>query len=201
MSLGLSRLSYLQIGTIADEFLTKNNPADILPVPIEEIAESQLGLTIVPVSRLKSDYDVDASLDSKLTTVFIDYDLYSDRRYENRSRFTLAHEIGHLVLHSSIFSSFTINSPEDLLLISKLISEEDYKWLELQAFMFAGHVLVPSKALLSAIHLKLPDSISRRVKPEEIYPYSQELIEMFRVSGEVLSRRLDKLGIIDHDGL
>lgn len=126
--------------------------------------------------------------------------MYCDPRYENRLRFTIAHEVGHLVLHRDIFLDLAINSPEDLYRASRGMSEEDYKWLELQAYMFAGHVLVPSDLLLSEVNSRLKLS-GKKLTPEELYPISQDLLDLFQVSGEVLVRRLGKEGIIDQDGV
>ncbi len=34
-----------------------------------------------------------------LNNIIIDHDFYMDQRFENRLRFTYAHEVGHLILH------------------------------------------------------------------------------------------------------
>ena len=44
--------------------------------------------------------------------IFLDFNMYL--KYENRTRFTLAHEVGHLILHGEIFKKLNINSVEKL---------------------------------------------------------------------------------------
>lgn len=78
----------------AEKFLASYHPSLYLPIPIEKIVESKLNIEIIPVKNLRRQYDVDGSLDSSLSRVFIGLDLYTGN--ENRTRFTLAHEIGHL---------------------------------------------------------------------------------------------------------
>lgn len=198
MKLNLQKLSYSKIGAVADEFLHAYHPSFSLPVPIEEIAQSKLHVQIIPVSQLRKKYDVEGCLDSTLTCIFIDFDLYMQN--ENRTRFTLAHEIGHLILHKEAFGELKIETPEDTYKLSMNINDEDYGWLEYQAYAFAGHVLVPQKTLLHEIEKRLGKVPENKFLPEKIFPISQELLELFRVSGEVLTRRLGKEGIITTDG-
>ena len=194
MKLNLPRLSDGKIGEIAQKFLEKNHPTFKLPIPIEEIAESKLDIEIIPVKRLKKDYDVDGCLVSSLSRIFIDFDLYMDQ--ENRTRFTLAHEIGHLILHYEIFQELKIKTESDLYKLTENTSNEDYKWLEYQAYSFAGHVLVPSTLLVSEIKTRLTIKSQGEVSAEDLYPIFPELIEKFNVSGEVLLRRLQKVGLV-----
>ena len=46
-------LSMAQVRHAADEFLNKYNQGDLLPVPIEEIAELKLGIFCAPFLGLK----------------------------------------------------------------------------------------------------------------------------------------------------
>lgn len=194
MKLNLQRFSYPKIGTLADNFLKKYNPSFSLPIPIEEIAEGKLNIKISPIKGLRQKHDVDGCLDSTLSTIFIDLDLYINN--ENRTRFTIAHETGHIILHSQIFSDLEIKTEEDIFKLTVNTTDEDYGWLEYQAYAFAGHVLVPKAALIQEVEKRLGKISNKIFLPEEIFPISQELLEVFKVSGEVLSRRLGKEGII-----
>lgn len=194
MTLSIKRLSYAILGEISHGFLVSHHSSLKLPIPIELIAEKSLGIELVPVIDLKKRFDVEACLSSSLTAIFIDYKMYME--YENRSRFSIAHEIGHLVLHSEIFKNLNIKSELDVLNLSKNIKEEDYGWLEYQAYSFAGHVLVPQGKLLEEVEKRLGKITPNKFLPEEIFPISQELLDVFNVSGEVLSRRLQKASII-----
>lgn len=197
MKLQLKRLSYNDVGDIAFSFLKNYHPDLHIPIPIEEIAESKLHIEIIPVNKLKNLYDTDGCLDSTLSKIFIDMDLYM--KYENRTRFTIAHEIGHLVLHKTYFENLEIHTVEDIYNISDQISEDDYGWLEYQAYSFAGQVLVPKNVLVSEVEKRLGEIPKEKFLPEKIFSISQDLLEIFNVSGEVLSRRLQKAGIINDD--
>lgn len=193
MSITLQRLSYKRIGEIANQFLTTYHPYLSLPIPIEEIAEQKLNLRIHEQMNLKKDYDVDGFLTSDLTTIFIDFNLYMN--FENRSRFTIAHEIGHFVLHGGIFKNLNINSVARLNELAVKITGEEYRWLEFQAYSFASHVLVPRNLLFDEIKKRI-GKIPELEAPEVLAPIAQDLLNIFQVSGEVILRRLEKEGIV-----
>lgn len=194
MGLNLQKLSYPRIGYVADEFLNKYHPSFTLPIPIEEIAEGKLNVEIIPIKSLRQGYDVDGCLDSTLSKIFIDLDLYM--KSENRTRFTIAHEIGHLILHGKIFKELNIETEEEIFKLTVNTTDDDYGWLEYQAYAFAGNVLVPKIVLIQEVEKRLGKIPEEKFLPEEIFPVSQELLDAFKVSGEVLSRRLGKEGVI-----
>lgn len=193
MSLTPARLSYNKIGEIANQFLADYHPSLEPPIPIEEIAESKLGLTITQEMNLKKDYDVDGFLTSDLTTIFIDFNLYM--KHENRTRLTIAHEIGHLIIHRKLFQDLNINSIKDLNSMIEQVTDEDYRWLEYQAYSFAGQVLVPKQLLIKELEKRL-NKLPTSETPEVILPILQDLLDVFQISGEVMLRRLQKEGIV-----
>lgn len=193
MSFPIPRLSYKTIGQIADKFLEKHHSQISLPIPIEEIAEQNLKLKIIPIAKLKGNYDIDGFLTSNLNAIFLDLDIYL--KYENRTRFTIAHEIGHLVLHGSLFRKFNINSIEKLNTFSNKLTDDEYSWIEYQAYSFASQVLVPTRQLLDEIKKKL-GRVPINEMPEVFFPIAQDLLQIFQVSGEVFLRRLQKEGIL-----
>ncbi len=196
MSLPIQRLSYQRIGQITDDFLKKYHPIPSLPIPIEEIAEQKLMLRIIQKVNLKKEYDVDGFLASNLTTIFIDFNLYLN--YENRTRFTIAHEIGHLVLHHELFKQLNINSVEALNQLAVKITDEEYGWLEYQAYSFASQVLVPKSLFFEALKKRLGRLPSRET-PEVLSTTIQDLPGLFQVSDAVILRRLQKEGIVKND--
>lgn len=193
MSLAPARLSYSKIGEVADQFLLDYHSTLELPIPIEEIAESKLGLTITQEMNLKKDYDVDGFLTSDLTTIFIDFDLYM--KHENRTRLTIAHEVGHLIIHGKLFQDLNINSTKDLNSMIDQVTDDDYRWLEYQAYSFAGQVLVPKQLLIKELANRL-GKIPSLETPEVILPILQDLLDIFQVLGEVMLRRLQKEDIV-----
>ena len=194
MKLNLPRLTYQQIGNIADQFLILNYPQLKLPIPIEQIAESKLNLKIYEEFNLKKDFDVESFLTSDLSTIFIDFDIYN--KFENRARCSIAHEIGHLILHGKILSKLEINSTFKLGDFLNNVDEDEYGWLEYQAYSFANQVLVPNKLLLTEIK-RLVGYVPNQAPLESILPLSEDLLEIFQVSGGLMLRRLQKEGIVE----
>lgn len=139
----MAQLSYSEIESKADAFLEKYNPRGIIPVPIEKIVEIDLDINVVPKKGLKSIDKIDAYLSSDLTELHIDHDDYMNET--SRSRFSLAHEMGHYVLHAEIVQ--TIESIDDWK--KKILGDGARRaLLENEANDFAGCVLMPRQVLV-----------------------------------------------------
>jgi Zn-dependent peptidase ImmA (M78 family) len=65
-------------------------------------------------------------------------------KYESRYRFTLAHEIGHKILHKLIFEELGFSNSDEWKYIQSVFNPKQYGKMEYQADCFAGLVLVPS---------------------------------------------------------
>jgi Zn-dependent peptidase ImmA (M78 family) len=131
----------------AEEFRIKHW-GDIVPVDIEEIIESKLGMEIIPIPGLYKQCNADALISSDWKTIYVDNDNYLDDRYYNRLRFSLAHEIGHFILHKDLYTSFNIKSFEDFYKIIDQLNNE-YGIIEGHANRFANFLLVPREKLES----------------------------------------------------
>src|SRR5437867_4699590 len=93
-----------QIWEKADELRSRFPSCAKLPVPVLDLAEFDLGLELLPKARFKQAGDLEALLLGDLKTVVVDRDAFMDPRAENRMRFSVAHEIGNLVLHRDIYA-------------------------------------------------------------------------------------------------
>lgn len=100
--LGVGYLSYGFLAQKAEDFLLRYNPSGLIPIPIEEIVEFKLKVDIVPVPNLQKDFDIEGFTSSDLQNIFVDDYILSER--PTRYRFTLAHEVGHIILHKEIFT-------------------------------------------------------------------------------------------------
>jgi len=99
-------MQWEEIREKAEEFRKKFvHPSDKIPIPIEEILEFDLNITLWPVDGLLEKIDIDGFLSNDLKTLFVDKRIYMDSRYYRRLRFTYAHEIGHLVIHEEEIKS------------------------------------------------------------------------------------------------
>ena len=98
-------ISNEEIERKAEEFLGQYHSSRMIPVPIEKIVEIDLQISIVPIRGLLKQESIDAFLSHDFKELYIDYDHYMEQT--NRSRFTLAHEMGHLSLHKKIIEEIT----------------------------------------------------------------------------------------------
>jgi Zn-dependent peptidase ImmA (M78 family) len=172
------------------------NSADQLPVPMEKIVEIDLRLQIIPIIGLQNKIDIDAFLTNDLKSICLDYELFIDPRRSSRLRFTLAHEVGHLILHKNEIQQCNFRTPEDWIHFREDFLEEDLNWFESQANEFAGRLLVPKEALKVQIE-------NQRPKIDEFKKYCSEKFELseavariicdkFGVSWQVIQKRIEK---------
>lgn len=190
--------SYNSIRQIADTFLKEHNEKGSLPVPIEQIVEAQFELNIIPVPGLLNAFDVDAFISRDLSSITVDQ--FVLERRPTRYRFSLAHELGHLILHKDVFASLAFSSIEEWKAVQQSIDEKDYGWLEWQAYAFAGLVLVPPKELAWAFE-ELKDKAEKvglalqKTGDVGLTYVSNKLATTFEVSKGVIERRLAKEGL------
>lgn len=193
-------IPYEEIRKKADGFLSEYHPTRDVPIPIEEIIEFQLGINIVPLPGLHRDLELDGFISSDLKEISVDATACD--AYPARYRFTLAHEVGHIFLHKSIFKKAEFSSINEWKSFGNSIPEKEYAALEFQAHAFAGLVLVPKEHLE-----KLADSYVRKIRKEGIslidnwdFAWARiaaRLAKDFEVSTEVIERRLKYDKIFD----
>jgi hypothetical protein len=138
-------MTHDEIWQAAERFRAQYWPENALPVDTEKIVEFGLKLDIEPQAGLLSALETDAWLKRDLTGIIVDLNSFMEARYGNRLRFTMAHEIGHLILHRQLLSDFQIDSIEKYKEFMKDIPEQQYRNYEYQANEFAGRLLVPKK--------------------------------------------------------
>lgn len=147
-------LPYDRLRQIAGEFLAKHNPAGEIPVPIEKIVEFQFEMDIVPVPGLHEQLDVDSYITSDLKEIRVDEFVYKSR--PARYRFSLAHELSHCILHQDVFKELKFSTVSEWKIAVGSIPEQDYSWIEYQAYCLAGLILVPQAALKSTFDAVSP---------------------------------------------
>ena len=139
-------LSNREIEHKADAFRKKFWDNSI-PVNIENIIELKLKLDIIPVPGLQNLCGTDALVSSNWQAIYVDNNAYLDERYQNRLRFSLAHEMGHFVLHRNFYNALAIKDTSDFYNLFRHIPQEQYGYLETQANKFANYLLVPRNVL------------------------------------------------------
>jgi hypothetical protein len=182
----------------ADDFRSEAWPSNEIPIGVLEIVEFELDLEIRPISRLKEDNDIDALLLGNWKTIVVDQRQYMDERYANRLRFSMAHELGHFVLHRVVFQEMPRGSVQEWIEFMRDIPEKEYSFLEYHAYEFAGRFLVPPEALRrefdSAILLAEQNGIPRsQLQGDAHLQYlAKPVSRKFEVSSGVIERRLTK---------
>jgi hypothetical protein len=190
-----------QIWREADAFRDRYWPSEKIPVDVRAIVEFELGLEIRPVSRMREEEDIDALLLGNWRTLMVDLRHYMDDRYLNRLRFSVAHELGHYVLHKSIFDQMPRGSIDEWVRFALELPDKEYSFLEYHAYEFAGRLLVPSATLASEFEAVMAQVERSGLKRSELRDEShlgylvKPIAAKFGVSSEVIERRLTKEGL------
>lgn len=130
---------------------------DIIPVEIEIIIEGKLAIEIIPVPGLKRQCNADAFISSDWQSVSVDNEKYMDDSYYNRLRFSIAHEVGHFILHKDLYEDLKITSLDDFRSFQNDVPGNQYGYVETQANKFASYFLIPRNKLVKERALIIKD--------------------------------------------
>jgi Zn-dependent peptidase ImmA (M78 family) len=166
--------------------LLKSLGIDEIPVPLEKIAE-KLGIII---EEEVFEGELAGVLLRDINGAIIGVNAAHP---ETRKRFTIAHELGHFILHKGdpvhIDRGFRVNFRD-----KKSSMAIDFE--EIEANAFAAALLMPEKKLRAVIKKKIKQGIDLE-NSEEL----EKIAEEFKVSQQALIIRLMKLEIIEELGL
>lgn len=151
----LEPLRRRDIDARAESFLQSVGVDRSVPIDIEQIVERRLGLTLF-IGRAE---EIDQT-DSVLGAIFFDHsEVFINEILmgaEGRFRFTLAHEVGHWVLHQGVVDPIDFAWPfvpgkrgQGRLVLCR---NQDVSMIEVQANMFAASLLMPFWAFANRIH-------------------------------------------------
>ncbi len=213
------------------EFARAQGRAPVAPIPVEEILETHLGFTLdfddlatlmvtdgspVPADLLgatwieKKEVFADESLDPTVRPQVL-----------GRYRFTIGHEVGHIVLHGpgaydpDQFNLFgeAANAPRPF------CKSQDKGFKEVQANQFASCLLMPKSLVLDAWKLRFGDirprtgvdakvrarlpgrtNLARAVALDRVLDlFARTFAQQFQVSAEAMRIRLENLGLLIRD--
>jgi len=190
---------YLNNVTIGEkvEIFRKDFWNDNILVEIEDIIELELKINVIPIPGFLKLANMDALITSDWKCVYVDRDEYLDDCRYNRLRFSLAHEIGHFVMHKEIYNNFGIENQEDYYKLYKDIPARQYGYLECQANKFASYLLVPRKFLAIEAEKELKNKDDPRLKKIDrllLNSYlAKPLCKKFGVSEEAMRIALNDL--------
>lgn len=175
------------IRSAVEDILRRTNNFEA-PVKVYEIAES-LGISVVEHS---TDDDLSGFLlrDRETKRVVIGV---NSAHHNNRRRFTVAHELGHFLLHEGevIHIDKQSTSQGFQLNFRNAKSSEGVDIKEKEANLFAAELLMPSKFIYDDLSgLKSIDLLGADEQ------YFQNLVEKYAVSLQAFTIRLSYLGYI-----
>ena len=183
----------------ADHVRQEHWPSGALPIEVEMLLWP-LGLKLVPFSSLKDAGDVDALLLGDLKTIIVDNQDYFNDKKQNRIRFSIAHELGHFVLHNAIFKNLAHKTIKEWVKFIHLIPEMEYSFIEYQAYEFAGRLIVPPERLEKEFLKSI-----QKAKDANFFSWDKTgdtalgfiaspISRIFGVSSEVIEKRLTREG-------
>lgn len=182
---------YEEIKREAEKFLSKVHPEKTIPIPIEEIVEFELGIKVITIPNLKRDFNIDGFINSIFDTITVDDYVFDN--YVPRARFTIAHELGHFVLHEEIYSKCDFEGLKGYIKFQRSIPSKDLYWLDVQANTFAGCFLVPSVRLKKEFDIaRRKAGLPKKDLVEQGMPFLEDLPDKFGVSSDVLRIQIRK---------
>jgi hypothetical protein len=185
---------YEDLRRAAESFLSEYHPGREIPVPIEQIVDLKFGIDIVPMPGL-GNFDTVAYLSHDLMEIRVDEFVYNHR--PNRYRFSLAHELGHRLLHADVYRQFRFSDVASWKqVMTSEIPPDQYGYLEYHANSFAGLILVPAAELRQVFFDDVEKGQSNGVNFDEPGTGVRELVEAhlatsFEVSADVIHKRIE----------
>lgn len=167
-------LEYEEIHNKAEEFLNTHHPERTLPIPIHDIVDLQLGIHVVPCLGLQREVGTVGFISSDFSTITVDENIHD--YVEVRFRFTLAHEIGHAILHKEIYEAFSFSSPQEWKEFQKTVDSTERGKFEWQTDCFAGLILVPREELNSSINEAIKAIDANGISLTENWDYAWDII-------------------------
>ena len=93
--------SYPDIRKIVEEYRESCGLEEQIPVNVEKLVDVILKINIIPIPSLYRSHEINAFISNDFKKIYVDEYLYIN--LESQYRFTLAHELGHMVLHGSFY--------------------------------------------------------------------------------------------------
>ena len=113
-----------------------------------------------------------------------------ENKFKERKRFTLAHELGHFMLHVAPQGDFSNFSP----FTDKIISfnrDDNWNYKEMEANAFAAQLLMPAHLIENEVKSLI--GLQQNMTKEQVV---EHLANKFNVSTQAMEFRLIKLGVL-----
>ena len=171
----------------ANRFRLKYHGDKSCPVDIVNIVESDLDIYICPISELESRCGTDSFITTSWDKLYVDIRKFGNESYDKRMNFSIAHEVGHFILHKGYRELIMVDTIGDYYRYIEKCPENVYKVLERQANIFAANLLVPGHELKSNIKF-----LQNKIKEGKIdkLDIGIALSDNFQVSKDVIVNRI-----------
>lgn len=185
------------IENLANEFRNKFT-SNSIPVDVELLAEKE-GLQLTPIPGLKKAAGTEAFLTRDLSEI-----VFEPNSPDVRIYFSIAHELGHYILHSEQIKLLAPQSFVDWMQMVTNLPGPIWGRAEKQANLFAEYLLIPTSNLKSEI-ITLKDQIVEAkniigIDIEALNEYlANPLAKKFCVSAKTMLIRLTNSGINPYD--
>ncbi len=194
-------LSKDNIENIAFSFHKGKSISDF-PFEIEIFLKKELDYDVVPSSNLENGCNIDTALVACRKIIRIDQRIY-DHQYP-RACFSMAHELGHLILHKDYISYMTenlqkIERTDDYKKIINFLDDRVYNRAEWQAQFFAGAILAPKNFLKEKI-IELVSERKDRNKSNKLEENDKDIIyydlsQQFGITKSAIIVRIGTAGL------
>lgn len=168
---------------LLSEYFLSEHKSIALPIPVEDIAEFYLGYTLTyTTDGIFSDPAVLGGICFSSKTIFINLSVES---HEGRHAFTIAHELGHHMLHKAHLT-------EQAELLCRNHDKPNY---EMQADRFAAALLLPAYFIKDNWTHKRPKTIYQAYSLGKTFLAEHHIDN---VSLSMFTNRMIELGYFDH---
>lgn len=172
-----------------------------LPVDVFSLVEIDLRLNIIPFPGLTERFKVWAALRADFSGIYVDqethYDLEAGEEWKlKRLRFSLAHELGHFVLHRKLPQEKHFSGLTEFANWTRSYEGKRDR-IEREADEFAGRLLVPLDRLTQYyddfMSSEFAASVHLTLKARELF--AEHVANKFGVNRQVIEIRLDREGL------
>lgn len=135
-----------EIAQAAAKCLQDHHPDGSIPVPVEDIIDLGFKIDVVSATGLEERFGIDAFITGNLKEIHVEDMVYRTQSY--RLRFSLAHELGHLILHPAIYRQLAFKTKEEWWAAMSELGKTKYDLLEGQAHAFGRRLVCPTNQLV-----------------------------------------------------
>lgn len=184
---------YINGGTLektAIDILSRHGMGNELPIDIEHLCDL-MGVKILLLPNLYKDFSVDAYITDDCSVLVVDE--YAFFNYEHRARFSIAHELSHHILHKDFLAQFDIKDIGSYLKFQDAINSEMRKTIEIQAYILAGYLLMPTDKLKREVTNIVGPIDKQIININQLAQVIEAVQPKFGVSTLALSKQLSRV--------